>query len=106
MTKITIYRRDNKIIGYEMDGHSDYADAGFDIYCAAISVLAVNTANSLEAILNCSLKEKQSDGYLKIMLEDEPNEKTQILLESMVLGLNGILENNGKKFLKVNFEEV
>ncbi|MCR5677440.1 MAG: ribosomal-processing cysteine protease Prp [Agathobacter sp.] len=110
MITVTIYQRCNnqhkEIIGYEMKGHAGYAESGFDIYCSAVSVLAITTANSLEQIAHVSIKEKESDGYLKIQITDEPNEASQLLLQSMILGLKGILNDNGKKFLKVNFEEV
>lgn len=106
MITVTIYQKFDKIIGYEMKGHAGYADSGFDIYCSAVSVLAITTANALEEIVKKSIHAEQSEGYLKVMLNDAPDEHSQILFESMILGLKGILKDNGKKFLKVNFEEV
>ena len=106
MTKITVYQRKEHIIGYQMIGHTGYADAGSDIYCSAISVLAINTANSLETLAGAKLSAEEQDGFIKVRLLSEPDEKSDLLFDSLVLGLRGILDNNGKKFLKVNFEEV
>ncbi len=106
MIKITIKEHQNKIIGFEMKGHAGYADSGFDIYCSAVSVLAINCANSIESLAKKEIEASESEGYLKVMLAEEPDEFTQILFESMVLGLNETMKDNGKKYLKVNFEEV
>ncbi len=106
MITVTIYQKSDKIVGYEMKGHAGYADSGFDIYCSAVSVLAITTANALEEIVKKSIDAKESEGYLKVLLKDHPDESSQILFETMILGLKGILKDNGKKFLKVNFEEV
>jgi len=89
-----------------MKGHAGYAESGSDIYCAAVSVLAINTANSLEALLNCKLISEMEEGFLEIHLMDQPDESTELLFQSMVLGLKGIQNDNENKILKVIFKEV
>ena len=37
MTRITLTRRAGHIVRVEAEGHSDYADAGEDIVCAAVT---------------------------------------------------------------------
>ena len=50
MTKVTIYKNDmNECVGFRAYGHAGYAEEGQDVVCAAISVLTINTMNSIEA---------------------------------------------------------
>ena len=42
MTKVTIFKQQGLYKGFEVSGHSGYADAGEDIVCAAISALTIN----------------------------------------------------------------
>ena len=49
MVRVTILKDQKDICrGFETSGHAGYADKGQDIVCAAVSVLTINTVNSLE----------------------------------------------------------
>jgi len=51
MIRAVLYRgADGQFTGYSAQGHSDYAEEGYDIVCAAVSVLGVTCANSLESV--------------------------------------------------------
>ena len=51
MTHVSIIKtRNGEYRGFNCIGHSGYADAGEDIVCAAISVLVINTINSLDQL--------------------------------------------------------
>ena len=51
MIRAILYRgADGQFTGYSAHGHSDYAEEGYDIVCAAVSILGVTCANSLESI--------------------------------------------------------
>ena len=45
--------RNGKVIeeGFDITGHAGFAKAGEDIVCAAVSMLAINTINTLEKLL-------------------------------------------------------
>ena len=68
---------DKQYWGFKIDGHAGYAEEGEDIICAAVSVLALNTANSIEALTdvkpNCSMK----DGYLSCEIAVIRNNKVK-----------------------------
>ena len=101
MTEVTIYRnKDNKYVGFESKGHSDFAKAGKDIVCAAISILTINCANSIDEIAHVKCDVSQKDGYLKVMLREFDNDIVQLFIESMKLGLNEI-QNDYPKNLKL-----
>ena len=50
MTTVTFLTEESRIIGFEVSGHSGYADAGEDIVCAAITsaVRLVEATHELE----------------------------------------------------------
>ena len=50
MITVNMIKQADKLCGYDINGHAEYAEPGEDIICAAISVLAINTANSIEKL--------------------------------------------------------
>lgn len=74
-------------------------DHGATDVCAAVSLLALNTANSIEALtdepLNCEYDPE--GGFLQVDLpkikKGRKNPEVNILLEAMALGLKSVEEN-------------
>ena len=64
--------------------------AAADIVCAAISMLTTNTINSIETFTDdfFSYEENEETGYMKLMLDENASDKSQLLISSMVLGLS------------------
>ena len=49
MIKVTVYKTVNHdYAGLDVLGHAGYSEAGSDVVCAAVSVLVINTLNSIE----------------------------------------------------------
>ena len=109
MNKVTIYQdAEENLIGFRSEGHSDYAEAGEDIVCAGISVLVINTINSIEELTGV-IPELASDGEMGMIscrIEKYKRKDIQLLLQSLRIGLLSIQETYGQKFIKVFFEEV
>jgi len=90
MIGVTIYKNaDGRIYGFKVKNH------GPGIVCAAVSALVINAVNSIEAFAETKAVIKHSDGgYISLELPDikagGDNEKAELLLDSMVLGLKGI----------------
>ncbi len=96
MTKITIYKKNNLIFGFEISGHSGYADAGSDIVCSAISSISQSTCLGILKVLKINAKMQKNDkkAYLKLMLpkiDEESMQKAQILLLTMQLSIEDLL---------------
>ena len=109
MTHVSIIKtRNGEYKGFNCIGHSGYADAGEDIVCAAISVLVINTINSLDRLAGEKFKlvTNEEDGLIDCRFEKNINEKSKLLLDSMVLGLGEIKKQYGKTFIDLTFEEV
>ena len=109
MIKVSIFRnRDGKYNGFEVCGHAGYAEHGQDIICAAVSILTINTINSLEEFTDCKfdLKENEKKGLISFKMKSEPNSNTELLLKSLVLGLTGISKEYNGEYIQIIFKEV
>jgi len=90
--------------GFSISGHAMYDDYGKDIVCASVSILSVNTVNSIESLTDCKFQVEEHDG-ISFRFTTEPDEKGKLLMDSFVLGLKGI-NGNYPKYLRLKFEEV
>lgn len=94
-----------RYLSFRCTGHAGYADKGSDIICAATSILVINMINSIEKFSDSTV-EIGGGEVTSIRFIDEPDEKANVLMDSLVLGLTGIMNEYGKKYLKLVFEEV
>ncbi len=76
MTTLTVSRNAEGVAGIRLKGHADYAEAGSDIVCAAISVLATTCANALETVAGVEPETHQ----------DERKAETSIMLPPGISG--------------------
>lgn len=110
MTNITFYRTTaGEYQGFICDGHAGYANYGEDIVCASVSVLVINTINSLEQITGEKMKvdTDEEHGVIRCHLMNQPlKETSKALMDSLVLGLTQIEKQYGKNYCKLTFEEV
>ena len=109
MTKITVFRNQNQqIMGFSCVGHAGFAYRGKDVVCAGISILVQNTINAIERYteegFSCEANPKAGD--IRFRFEQAPEHDAELLVDAMILGLEGIQASYGKKFLKLQFEEV
>ena len=109
MTKVTIYKNvKNECVGFKALGHAGYAEEGEDIVCAAISILTINTMNAIETFTDAdvSLEMDEEIGFIEYRIE-EPTKETSLLLDTMVLGLQTMADNeNYAEYIDLLFEEV
>lgn len=106
MTRVKIFRKNGEYLGYDADDHAGYDEYGKDVVCAAVSVLTINTANSVETLTDSEVESSEEDGHLKCRFPKGLSSDGKILMDSLVLGLQSIEETYGKSFLKVEIEEV
>jgi len=108
MIIVCFLRKENNIVTFNIEGHSDYAEAGSDIVCSAVSAISITTINGITDVLKIKPRYVMEDGYLNLSLQGNlPDEidKCQVLLETMLLGLKN-LEKNYRNYIKVIVEEV
>ncbi len=110
MTKVTIHKnKSGDYLDFICEGHAGYAKRGEDIVCAAISVLVINTINSLEELTEepVQVKTDEAAGRIRCTFTEHPlRETSHILMDSLTLGLQRIQKQYGKKHCKLTVEEV
>ncbi|MEG0550891.1 MAG: ribosomal-processing cysteine protease Prp [Vagococcus sp.] len=94
-----------QIVSFEMTGHANFAEEGSDIVCAAASILAQNTVNSIEELAGYQPLVDIDDGYLYVEVLSDLSAKqqttTNILMNSLFIGLRDI-EKEYKHYIRVN----
>ncbi|MCR4727843.1 MAG: ribosomal-processing cysteine protease Prp [Lachnospiraceae bacterium] len=105
MTSVTLFTDENdKYYGFEASGHAGHGFAGNDIVCAAISVLLINLANSVDELLkkDYSFSEDENKGRMELKVNDYADESVQLLFKSLNLGLKEIAREYPKNLKLTN----
>jgi len=108
MVEVVFNRVSYKLVEFKAKGHAESIEEGLDIVCSAISASSIMIANGITEILNVPAAITENDGFLHInlrMLSESDIEKSQVLMETMLLGLKSIEQSYGK-YIKVLIEEV
>ena len=98
MTKVNIFRKNNKIFEVECDGHTNYGEKGEDIVCASLSSIVQTAVLGLLMIAELELEMKRDDeaGYLKFTLPENLSEKQEIqsqaIVDTMLCGISDLYE--------------
>ncbi|MDN6503737.1 MAG: ribosomal-processing cysteine protease Prp [Tetragenococcus halophilus] len=100
MIKGTFKRDDSgRITSYEITGHADAGEYGYDIVCAAVSVLAISTVNGIDSLAGIEptvQSEEENGGYLYVEVPSDNTQEqsniVQILLENLLLGMQSVQE--------------
>ncbi|MDE7332176.1 MAG: ribosomal-processing cysteine protease Prp [Lachnospiraceae bacterium] len=109
MTTITIFKSGNG--NYKRilcEGHAEFAKPGRDIVCSAVSMLVINTINSLDELLKVPMQvdSDEEKGLIDCQFTENLDGKGRLLVDSMILGLEGVVSQYGRKYLKLKFKEV
>lgn len=78
------------ICGVTVSGHANLAPKGQDIVCAGVSSLVQTAALGVKRHLRRKIILEVSEGYLCLELKDVPDELTEAVLQTMVIGLKEI----------------
>lgn len=109
MTKVTIFKnREDNYLAVSCFGHALYADHGSDVVCAGISVLVINTFNSIGAFTaeQIEIEEDRKNCILSLKFQKPSGHDGRLLLDSMILGLQEIQKTYGDEYLTLDFKEV
>ncbi len=109
MTNVVIRKNtDGDYMGFKLEGHAGSGEYGKDIVCAAISMLSINTVNSIEKftddVFTCNADPER--GHLELLAENGFSKDGELLMKSFELGITGVFKQYGNEFLNIKFEEV
>lgn len=110
MITVTVYKTsEDHYRGLKLLGHAGYAKHGSDIICAAVSALTVNTVNAIEKYTDdrIIIKTNALSGLLAFKFIGKASERSILLVDSLILGLQEIQNDNcSKEYIKIIFKEV
>lgn len=101
MTEIQFIKKDNRLVGFEINGHSDYSEEGTDIVCAAVSSCALMAANTVTEIIGDNAEIIQKDGCLKVTVIN-CSVSSEYILEGLKLHLTEISKQYPKN-VRINY---
>jgi len=104
MINVSIYKNaEDLITGFRLTGHADYAEYGSDIVCAAVSALVINTINSIENFTSdqFQLEQDEKKGMMEFHVVSTMSSNTNLLLNSLALGLKGIADDYSDKYIRL-----
>jgi len=91
---------DGKIIGFSVDGHANFGGKGFDIYCAATSMMSQSTYLCIRDHLKREFIWDADSGRLMMRLNAPPDDLTEVSFQTMLIGMKE-LEKLNPKLVKV-----
>ncbi|AYC29739.1 ribosomal-processing cysteine protease Prp [Paenisporosarcina cavernae] len=110
MIKVNVTKNQSGLItSFEMSGHANFAVHGSDLVCAAASAVSFGSVNAIASLTKTIpvVKQGQEGGYLFVTLpaslDQEEQEKIQLLLNAMIVSLQTIEHDYGK-YIKITFQ--
>ena len=105
MTAVRFITSESLITGFELSGHSGYAEEGSDIVCAAVSSAAFMTCNTITEILGIDADISADSGFMMMKLSSQDALKAQDILRGFELHMNE-LSQQYQNNITVNYSEV
>lgn len=108
MTNVVFKKKDEYLVSFKIKGHSGFDEEGHDIVCSAISMVSQTTLIGILEVLKVDADYCIKDGFLNLSIEKKSMEdikKSQVLLQTMLLGLKSI-EKSYSDYINVIVEEV
>lgn len=92
MIKVKYYYTDNFLLkGFDLKGHADFAEIGYDIVCSAVTSNAIAVINSLDKLQKVKFESVVGqEGHISCMVSDEYINDSQLLLQHFQLAIDGI----------------
>ena len=108
MITVTIFKdHEDRFRGFHCSGHAGYSESGQDIVCSAASVLIINTVNALQMYTpdkKFSIKTSEKDGIIDVKFDHPLSETGDVLVKTMVLGLESIQDEYNDQYIHVIFK--
>lgn len=95
MIKVLKETKDNVTCKVVIDGHSGYAENGYDIVCASVSSIVTTSVNILIRLDKDAISYEAKDGFIKMEISKH-NEFIDIVLENMIVLLTELASSYPK----------
>jgi len=108
MISVTFYKdSSDQFVGFKSKGHAGADVYGKDIVCAAVSVLVINTINSIEKFTDddFTCETDESSGEISFHLKGKLSNESNLLLNSLYLGIKEVREDH-EQYITLRIKEV
>ena len=109
MIRVTVRKNEEgQIKGFSCEGHALYDDAGKDVVCAAVSMLAINTVNAIEQFTEDAFKLEADEkkGNIVLIFTEEVSHDANLLIDTMLLGIKETEKEYGNDYVSFTLKEV
>jgi len=108
MINVIVYKDEKGLIeGFSLKGHAGYAKYGNDIVCSAVSMLTINTLNSINEFTSDTFtyQEDEKSGTIEFHMISF-GQQSQLLLKALLLGLDSVRSEYGKKYIDLKESQI
>ena len=91
MIDVTLLIKKEKRLGFAIKGHANFDQHGYDIVCAAVSILSYTAVNTLD-YYEVDFDFFDDENEMKVSLKNS-NEKSEIILNDFEIGIKTLLTN-------------
>lgn len=108
MIKALFEKNNDSIVSINLSGHAESADEGYDMVCSAVSAISLTIANGITDVVKVNPNLSLEDGFLSMdfkNLSQEDIEKSQVLMQTLLIGLKSIEISYGD-YITIVVEEV
>lgn len=110
MVRVELWSEAARITRFRVTGHAGYAEYGQDIVCAGVSVLVETTLAAMQKLVGQPHRRKVRSGNVSFELQPTSDvamdEKAQLLLQTMRLGLHEMEESYGQYVKVIEYEAI
>lgn len=103
MIDVTLLIKKEKRLGFAIKGHANFDQHGYDIVCAAVSILSYTAVNTLD-YYEVQFDFFDDENEMKVSLKNS-NEKSEIILNDFEIGIKTLLTNYNE-YVNLNYREV
>lgn len=103
MIDVTLLIKKEKRLGFAIKGHANFDQHGYDIVCAAVSILSYTAVNALD-YYEIDFNFFDDENEMKVSLKNS-NEKSEIILNNFEIGIKTLLTNYNE-YVNLNYREV
>ncbi|BFL72461.1 MULTISPECIES: ribosomal-processing cysteine protease Prp [Anaerococcus] len=93
MIKVTTLYDKDTLKGFKIIGHADYGEHGKDIVCAAVSMLAYTTVNSLDSY-NYEVDFSDDEEIMELLVKN-PSHDSEVILNTFSTGIRTLTQSYG-----------
>lgn len=105
MIVIKVIQSNKKIVEMTLSGHAETDIRGKDLVCAGVSCIAIGLLNALDSLTPSICELQMKEGFIHILVNDEQNHDTQIILNTAMIQFKTIQEKYSQ-FITIDKQEV